>query len=77
MQQQQRSEPGSWNTVGKQHRKENLGRMANGGGRDARRDKGPGLGPRRAKQQDTRPLRPTSNVRANSLLLPSAPLVPS
>lgn len=56
------SEGADWNTVSK-HRKENVGQMANGGGRDLRRDKAAGgLGQRRASKQDTRTARSQSSV---------------
>lgn len=50
-----------WNTVGK-HRKENLGQMANGGGRDPRREKPGGPGQSRRPPKDNRALRPSSSV---------------
>lgn len=56
------SEGADWNTVSK-HRKENVGQMANGGGRDLRRDKAAGaLGQRRSAKQDTRTPRSQSSV---------------
>ena len=60
-----------WSTVIKQQRKENFGQMANGGGRDARRDR-TGSQKKGPQKQDTRALRPTSNVRVTSLSLPPA-----
>lgn len=57
------SEGSDWNTVSK-HRKENVGQMANGGGRDVRREKMAGpLGQRRASKQDAnRAPRPQPSV---------------
>ena len=55
------SEGADWNTVSK-HRKENVGQMANGGGRDLRREKVAGALGQRRKQDSRGTPRPQPSV---------------
>ena len=57
------SEAQDWNSAG-EHRKENNGHMANGGGQDLRRERSSGA-PRRAQKQDRPVPRPQRSVRAS------------
>ena len=57
------SEAQDWNSAG-EHRKENNGHMANGGGQDLRRERSSGA-PRRAQKQDRPVPRPQRRVRAS------------
>ena len=57
------SEAQDWNSAG-EHRKENNGHMANGGGQDLRRERSSGA-PRRAQKQDRPVPRPQRSVRVS------------